>query len=69
MKQNPIYNNHYNINFVDVIRLLNGFRSDSAEHKEMLAILAALTAVINESSGTGSSTEYFLLLVINCQFF
>lgn len=46
-----------------VHRLLNGFRSDSQLHKEMLAILAALTDVIKERGGTQSSTEYFLALM------
>lgn len=41
-----------------------GFRTDSALHKEMLAILAALTDVIKERGGSQSSTEYFLALVM-----
>lgn len=44
-------------------RLLHRFRSDSPQHKEMLAILAAITEVIKERGGTQSSTEYFLALV------
>lgn len=44
-------------------KLLNGFRSDSQLHKEMLAILAALTDVIKERGGTQTSTEYFLALM------
>lgn len=44
-------------------KLLNGFRSDSPLHKEMLAILAALTDVIKERGGTQTSTEYFLALM------
>ncbi len=44
-------------------RLLVGFRSDSSLHKEMLAILAALTEVIKERGGSQTSTEYFLALV------
>lgn len=32
-------------------------------HKEMLAILAALTSAIDERGGSGSSTEYFLALM------
>lgn len=47
-------------------RLLVGFRSDSALHKEMLAILAALTEVIKERGGSQTSTEYFLALVMSC---
>lgn len=44
-------------------RFLNVFRSDSALHKEMLAILAAITEVIKQNGGTESSTEYFCALV------
>lgn len=46
-------------------RFLNVFRSDSALHKEMLAILAAVTEVIKENGGTESATEYFCTLVRN----
>lgn len=44
-------------------RLLVGFRASSNLHKEMLAILTALTEVIRERGGTESSTEYFILLM------
>lgn len=44
-------------------KLLNGFRGDSDDHKEMLAILAAAAEIINERNGTQSSTEYFLILI------
>lgn len=44
-------------------KLLNNFRADSQQQKEMLAILAALTEVIKEKGGTESSTEYFLALM------
>lgn len=44
-------------------RFLNVFRSDSALHKEMLAILAAITDVIKENGGTESATEYYCALV------
>lgn len=44
-------------------RFLNVFRSDSALHKEMLAILAAVTEVIKENGGNESPTEYFCALV------
>lgn len=47
-------------------RLLNGFRSNSAAHKEMLAILAAITDVIKENGGKETSTEYYLALVFIC---
>lgn len=44
-------------------KLINNFRTDSQVHKEMLAILAALTEIIKEKGGTESSTEYFLALM------
>ncbi|XP_035894909.1 RRP12-like protein [Anopheles stephensi] len=44
-------------------KLLTNFRADSQLQKDMLAILAALTEVIKEHSGTQSSTEYFLALM------
>ncbi|EDX01601.1 RRP12-like protein [Drosophila yakuba] len=44
-------------------KLLTGFRASSDLHKEMLAILSALTEIIREKGGGESSTEYFLLLM------
>ncbi|XP_055376742.1 RRP12-like protein [Condylostylus longicornis] len=44
-------------------KLLNGFRSNSQSHKEMLAILTALTEIIKERGGKETSTEYFILLM------
>ncbi|XP_067007465.2 RRP12-like protein [Anabrus simplex] len=44
-------------------RLLNGFRSDSALHKEMLAVLAAVTEVIKTNGGKETTTEYFAALM------
>lgn len=44
-------------------KLLSGFRASSELHKDMLAILTALTEIIKERGGTGSSTEYFILLI------
>lgn len=44
-------------------RFLNVFRSDSALHKEMLAVLAAITEVIKENGGSETSTEYYCALV------
>jgi len=44
-------------------KLVTSFRSSSALHKEMLAILSALTEIIRENGGGESSTEYFLLLM------
>lgn len=44
-------------------RLLKNFSSNSLLHKEMLAILAALTEVIQANGGKETSTEYFAALV------
>lgn len=44
-------------------RFLKVFRSDSALHKEMLAILAAITEVIKDQGGTESPTEYYCSLL------
>lgn len=44
-------------------RFLKVFRSDSALHKEMLAILAAITEVIKENNGSETPAEYFCSLV------
>lgn len=44
-------------------RFLKVFRSDSALHKEMLAILAAITEIIKEQGGTESPTEYYCSLL------
>lgn len=44
-------------------KLMSGFRASSDLHKEMLAILTALTEIIQEKGGSQSSTEYFILLM------
>lgn len=44
-------------------RFLKVFRSDSALHKEMLAVLAAISEVINENGGSGTAVEYYCALV------
>lgn len=44
-------------------RFLKVFRSDSAIHKEMLSILAAITEVIKENGGNESPVEYYCALV------
>lgn len=49
--------------FVFITRFLNRFQQTSEIHKEMLAILSAVTDVIKERNGTQSSTEFFLGLV------
>lgn len=40
-------------------KFVNNFKSDSAMHKDMLAVLAAVTEVIKQNGGNESSTEYF----------
>lgn len=49
-----------NVSFSKFIRV---FRPDSALHKQMLAILAAVTEVIKQNNGTESATEYYAALV------
>ncbi|XP_075983543.1 RRP12-like protein [Anticarsia gemmatalis] len=44
-------------------KLLNRFDSNNALHKEMLAVLAAVTEVIKEQGGKESTTEYFAALM------
>lgn len=44
-------------------KLLHVFRPDSLLHKEMLAILAAITEVIKKNGGSETSTEYYAALV------
>ncbi|XP_060843061.1 RRP12-like protein [Rhopalosiphum padi] len=48
-------------------RLLNNFSSNSYLHKEMLAILAALTEVIKANGGKETSTEYFAAIITTLQ--
>ncbi|XP_011497148.1 PREDICTED: RRP12-like protein [Ceratosolen solmsi marchali] len=44
-------------------RFLCHFQSNSIIHKEMLAVLAAVTDVIKQNKGTESSTEYYAALI------
>lgn len=44
-------------------KFLNRFTANSALHKEMLAVLAAITEVIKSNGGTETSTEYFAALM------
>lgn len=44
-------------------KLIMNFQPNSNIHKEMIAILAAVTEVIKEKGGTESNTEYFLALM------
>ncbi|XP_068623812.1 RRP12-like protein [Battus philenor] len=48
---------------VSFSKLLNRFDSNNAVHKEMLAVLAAVTEVIKEQGGKESTTEYFAALM------
>ncbi|XP_034255302.1 RRP12-like protein [Thrips palmi] len=48
---------------VSFSKFLNQFTSNSALHKEMLAVLAAITEVIKSNGGSESSTEYFAALM------
>jgi hypothetical protein len=48
---------------------LKGFQPDSALHKEMLAILAAVAEVIKSNGGKETETEYFGALVCFSFFF
>lgn len=60
------YLNPYSVyiaNFWLCFRLLNRFDSNNALHKEMLAVLAAVTELIKEQGGNESTTEYFAALV------
>ncbi|KAJ2940324.1 hypothetical protein O0L34_g11907 [Tuta absoluta] len=44
-------------------KLLSRFDSNNAVHKEMLAVLAAVTEVIKEQGGKETTTEYFAALM------
>ncbi|RZC36936.1 RRP12-like protein [Asbolus verrucosus] len=44
-------------------RFLKVFRADSALHKEMLAMLAAISEVIKENGGSETPTEYYCSLL------
>lgn len=48
---------------VSFSKFLNRFTSNSALHKEMLAVLAAIAEVIKSNGGSESSTEYFGALI------
>lgn len=44
-------------------RFLEHFQTNSAMHKEMLAVLAAIAEVIKQNGGKETSTEYYAALV------
>jgi len=54
------YSNCSNISFN---RFLSHFQSNSIIHKEMLAILSAVTEIIKQNGGNENSTEYFAILM------
>ncbi|EFN82732.1 RRP12-like protein [Harpegnathos saltator] len=54
------YSNCSNISFS---RFLSHFQSSSMLHKEMLAVLSAVTEVIKQNGGKETSTEYFATLM------
>ncbi|XP_035739840.1 RRP12-like protein isoform X2 [Vespa mandarinia] len=54
------YSNCTNISFN---RFLSHFQSKSLIHKEMLAVLSAVTEVIKQNGGAETSTEYFAALM------
>lgn len=56
-----------NCSNVSFNRLLTRFNSQSALHKEMLAVLAAVTEVIKSNGGKETSTEYFGALMTTLQ--
>ncbi|XP_054159649.1 RRP12-like protein [Oppia nitens] len=55
-----VWSNCSNISFN---KLLYGFDSSSAIHKQMLAVLAAVTETIKSNGGQESETEYFAILM------
>ncbi|XP_076630716.1 RRP12-like protein [Colletes latitarsis] len=55
--------NYSNCSNVSFNRFLNHFQSNSLLHKEMLAVLSAVTEVIKQNNGKETSTEYFAALM------
>ncbi|EZA47728.1 RRP12-like protein [Ooceraea biroi] len=55
--------NYSNCSNVSFKRFLNHFQSSSIVHKEMLAVLAAVTEVLKQNNGNKSATEYFAVLM------
>ncbi|XP_043521019.1 LOW QUALITY PROTEIN: RRP12-like protein [Frieseomelitta varia] len=54
------YSNCSNVSFS---RFLNHFQSNSLLHKEMLAVLSAVTEIIKQNGGNETSTEYFAAMM------
>lgn len=55
--------NYSNCSNVSFTRFLSHFQSSSILHKEMLAILSAVTEIIKQNGGNETSTEYFAALM------
>lgn len=55
--------NYSNCSNVSFNRFLSHFQSNSIMHKEMLAVLSAVTEIIKQNDGKESSTEYFAALM------
>lgn len=55
--------NYSNCSNVSFSRFLSHFQSNSLLHKEMLAVLSAVTEIIKQHGGTESSVEYFAALM------
>ncbi|KAG7200816.1 hypothetical protein KM043_003187 [Ampulex compressa] len=55
--------NYSNCSNVSFSKFLQHFQSTSLLHKEMLAVLSAVTEVIKQNGGVESSTEYFAALM------
>ncbi|XP_026668407.1 RRP12-like protein isoform X2 [Ceratina calcarata] len=55
--------NYSNCSNVSFSRFLSHFQSNSLLHKEMLAVLSAVTEIIKQHGGSESSVEYFAALM------
>lgn len=60
---NTFATNYSNCSNVSFSKFLNHFQSNSLLHKEMLAVLSAVTEIIKQNGGNESSTEYFAAMM------
>ncbi|XP_078033343.1 RRP12-like protein [Augochlora pura] len=60
---NTFASNYSNCSNISFNKFLNHFQSKSLLHKEMLAVLSAVTEIIKQNGGNESSTEYFAALM------
>ncbi|CAD1471378.1 unnamed protein product [Heterotrigona itama] len=60
---NTFATNYSNCSNVSFSRFLNNFQSNSLLHKEMLAVLSAVTEIIKQNGGNETSTEYFAAMM------